>query len=135
MLSQIKVLIVEDDNAMAQMCAKLIRRRGHSALIASSSQDALTIVRTGQDVDVVISDVQMPHLGGIQLLGRLRAIDGTLPIILMTGYTNLLNPIQALALGAVDYLAKPFDPETLLACIERAFRTKSAQHAVISEPK
>jgi CheY-like chemotaxis protein len=56
-----KVLIVEDDNAMAQMCAKLIRRRGHSVLIAGSAQDALAILREGRDIDVV---------SGVPLLDR-----------------------------------------------------------------
>ena len=128
---RIKVLIVEDDNAMAQMCAKLIRRRGHSAVIACSSQDALAIVRMARDIDVVITDVKMPHMDGIQLMERLRAIDGGLPIILMTGYASILGPSQAIALGAADYLTKPFDSETLLGSVERAFRMKHPQAAVL----
>jgi len=127
---RIKVLIVEDDNAMAQMCAKLIRRRGHSAVIACSSQDALAIVRMAGDIDVVISDVKMPCMDGIQLMGRLRAIDGGLPIILMTGYASILGPNQAVALGAADCLTKPFDSETLLGSVERAFRMKHPQAAL-----
>src|SRR5262249_1819496 len=78
-----KVLIVEDDNAMAQMCAKLIRRRGHTVVIAGSGQDALAMIRQAADIDVVISDVQMPQMSGMQLLVRLRALDANLPIILM----------------------------------------------------
>ncbi|OLE75212.1 MAG: hypothetical protein AUG12_00105 [Acidobacteria bacterium 13_1_20CM_2_57_8] len=124
-MNRIKVLIVEDDHAMARMCARLIQRRGHSALVACSSHDALSIVRTVHDVDVVISDVQMPEISGIQLLARLRAIDGSLPIILMTGYANVLTPTQAVALGATDYITKPFDSETLLGSVERAFRMRN----------
>jgi two-component system response regulator FlrC len=119
---QIKVLIVEDDNALAQMCAKLIRRHGHKALIAGSGQDALAIVREGRDIDIVISDVQMPKMSGEQLLACLRALNSTLPIILMTGYTQLLSPSEAIALGAADYIMKPFDPETLIGSLERAIR-------------
>lgn len=125
-----KVLIVEDDNAMAQMCAKLIRRCGHSAVIACSSEDALAIVRSGGDVDVVISDVQMPHMTGIQLLAGLHAIDGDLPVILMTGYANVLGPARAVELGAADYLTKPFDSETLLGSVERAIRTRRQPAAI-----
>ena len=117
-----KVLIVEDDNAMAQMCAKLIRRHGHTVVIAGSGQDALAIVRQGGDIDVVISDVQMPKMGGQQLLECLHALDATLPIILMTGYTHILGPKQALEQGAADYLVKPFEPETLIGSLERATR-------------
>jgi len=127
---RIKVLIVEDDNALAQMCAKLIRRRGHSAVIACSSQDALAIVRMVGDIDVVISDIKMPAMDGIQLMSHLHAIDAELPIILMTGYTSILGSNPAKALGAADYLVKPFDSEALLGSVERAFRMKHPQAAV-----
>jgi two-component system C4-dicarboxylate transport response regulator DctD len=123
-----KVLIVEDDNAMAQMCAKLIRRRGYTVLIAGSGQDALAMVREAGDIDVVISDIQMPQMNGTQLLARIRALDATLPVILITGYAHLLSPSQALALGAADYIMKPFEPEILIGSLERATRSR---HKVI----
>jgi two-component system, NtrC family, response regulator HydG len=114
-----KVLIVEDDNAMAQMCAKLIRRRGHIAVIANSCQDALSIVKGAGDIDVVLSDIRMPEISGFELLSALRDVDSTLPVILMTGYPNLLTSSHAF-----DCLAKPFDPETLLGSLERARRSR-----------
>jgi DNA-binding NtrC family response regulator len=58
-------------------------------------------------------------MSGVQLLARLRALDTAVPVILMTGYTHLLNPSQAYALGAVDYILKPFDPEELIGSLER----------------
>jgi DNA-binding NtrC family response regulator len=115
----LKVLIVEDDHAMAQMCAKLIRRRGHTVRIAASGEDALALIREKHDVDVVISDVEMPHMSGIELLTGLRALDATIPVILITGYTHLLSPSQARELGATDFILKPFDPRTLLESLER----------------
>ncbi len=124
MRSRPKVLIVEDDNAMAQMCAKLIQRRGYSAIIACSCNDAIAIVRDAGDIDVVISDVQMPTMTGIQLLGRIRAIDQTMPVILMTGYAHVLGPDEATDLGATDYILKPFDAETLVHSVERARRSR-----------
>lgn len=120
----LKVLIVEDDNAMAQMCAKLIRRRGHSAVIANTGMDALAIVRTAGDVDAVISDVQMPRMSGLELLTLLHEVDSELPVILMTGYANVLSEDEALSRGATDYLSKPFNAETLVCSLERAFRKK-----------
>jgi DNA-binding NtrC family response regulator len=119
-----KVLIVEDDNAMAQMCAKLIRRRGHTVLIAGSGQDAVAMVREVGDIDVVISDVQMPRMNGQQLVTKLHEVDATLPVILMTGYAHLLSPFQAAALGAADYIMKPFEPEILISSLERATRSR-----------
>ena len=116
------VLIVEDDNALAEMCAKLIRRRGHSALIANSAHDALEIVQTGAEVDAVVSDIQMPRMSGIELLAQLRGFDAELPIILMTGGESAVSAAEALSLGATDYLSKPFPAETLIGSLERSFR-------------
>ena len=121
-----KVLIVEDDAAMAQMCAKLVRRRGHLAVIAATCQEALTILRDASDVDVVLSDIQMPNMSGIELLLQLRRLDPHLPIILMTGYANVVSAAEALALGAADYLSKPFNASTLIGSLERAFETRRA---------
>ena len=124
MASRLKVLIVEDDNAMAQMCAKLIQRRGHSAIIACSCLDAIAIVRDARDIDVVISDVQMPNMTGFQLLASLHTIDENLPVILMTGYAQLLSSNQAMALGAADYIMKPFDADAFVHSVERATRSR-----------
>jgi DNA-binding NtrC family response regulator len=120
-----KVLIVEDDNAMAQMCAKLIRRRGHTALITGSGWDAVTMVREAGDIDVVISDVHMPQMTGVQLLKLLRAIDSKLPVILITGFSHLLGPTEAFELGVTDYILKPFEPEVLMGSVERAANSGS----------
>jgi len=121
------VLIVEDDAAMAQMCAKAIRRRGHSAVVAQSCRDAVAMVRAGS-VDVVISDVHMPQMSGIELLAQLQEIDAQLPVILMTGYNNIVSADEAVTLGAADYLSKPFNPETLIGSIERSFLKRVPQH-------
>jgi DNA-binding NtrC family response regulator len=122
----LKVLIVEDDNAMAQMCAKLIRRQGHSAVIAGSGHDALRIVKATQDVDAVLSDIQMPQMSGIELLAHLREFNAALPVILMTGYANVVSPDDAKTLGATTYLSKPFDADALIVSIERAVRSRTA---------
>jgi DNA-binding NtrC family response regulator len=129
-LTRLKVLLVEDDQAMAQMCAKLIRRRGHLAVIAHTSQEAVRIVSTFDDIDVVVSDIQMPEMSGIQLLVSLREMNQTLPVILMTGYGHTVSSAQVLAMGAADYLIKPFEPDTFLTCLERA--TRSDQCSILN---
>jgi DNA-binding NtrC family response regulator len=129
-MDRLKVLVVEDDNPLAQMCAKLIRRRGHSAIIACSCHDALAIVREGRDIDVVISDVQMPQMSGLQLMAHLRALDSTMPVILMTGYAQLVGPDQAIAMGATDYIMKPFDADAFVCSLERATRSRPASPSI-----
>lgn len=115
-----KVLIVEDDNALAQMCAKLLRRKSYAVVIAGSSTDAIAIVRTARDVDVVVSDVNMPTMSGIDLVSRMHEIDSDMPVILMSGRDTGLTAPDATALGASDYLVKPFDPQSLVDSVRRA---------------
>ena len=122
----ITVLIVEDDYAMAQMCAKLIRRRGHAALIADSGEAALAIVRSNAAVDAVVSDIQMPVMSGLELLARVREFAADLPVILMTGFAHAAGSGEAAALGATDYLSKPFNADTLIASLERAHAHRPA---------
>ena len=128
--SPFKVLVVEDDAAMAQMCAKLIRRRGHSAVIADSCLEALSIVQSSVGVDAVVSDIQMPVMSGIELLAKVREIDADLPVILMTGYATSTSSSEALSLGATDYLAKPFNPDALIGSLERAIHRPIVRPAV-----
>ena len=119
-----KVLLVEDDQAMARMCAKLIHRRGHCAVVALSSEEAVRIVSDSDDIDVVVSDVQMPEMNGIQLLAQLRTMKNTLPVVLMTGYGHLVSSDQVLDMGAAGYIIKPFEPDVFLHCLERATRSR-----------
>jgi DNA-binding NtrC family response regulator len=119
-----KVLLVEDDQAMARMCAKLIHRRGHCAVVARSSEEAVRIVSDSDDIDVVVSDVQMPEMNGIQLLARLQTMKNTLPVVLMTGYGHLVSSAQVLAMGAAGYIIKPFEPDVFVDCVERATRSQ-----------
>src|SRR6516162_10053519 len=102
-----KVLLVEDDPAMARMCARLIQRRGHFAVVACSCRDAVRIVSDSSDIDVVVSDLQMPEMNGIQLLARLRTLNDTLPVVLMTGYGHMASSDQIFAMGAAGYITKP----------------------------
>jgi DNA-binding NtrC family response regulator len=119
-----KVLLVEDDPAMARMCARLIQRRGHFAVVARSCQDAVRIVSDSNDIDIVVSDVQMPEMNGIQLLARLHTLNSTLPVVLMTGYGHMVSPDQVFAMGAAGYIIKPFEPDVFIGCVESATRSQ-----------
>jgi DNA-binding NtrC family response regulator len=83
-----------------------------------------------QDVDAVLSDIQMPQMSGIELLAQLRVFNAALPVILMTGYANVVSSDDAKTLGATTYLSKPFDADALLVSLERAVRSKSRQTTV-----
>jgi EAL domain-containing protein (putative c-di-GMP-specific phosphodiesterase class I) len=114
-----RVLIVDDDEAVCRGYQKLLRRSGFETDVAYNGSMALTELDVKR-FDVVLSDVGMPSLSGLQLLRAVRDRDLDLPVVLMTGAPGLDDAVQAVEHGAFRYLVKPIAPATLKEAIERA---------------
>src|SRR5947209_2514135 len=110
------LLIVEDDQAMQQMCVQLFERQGFVADGVSSTAEALA--RRGQSpVDMVLSDIRLGREradSGIELLRQIKAMRPELPVLLMTGYATIQDAVEAMKLGAADYVTKPFERTELI---------------------
>ncbi len=128
------VLVVDDEQAMREFLAVLLEKEGHNVMTASDGEQALRMVGE-QPVDLVISDVRMPKVHGIALLTGIRAQHPHLPVILITAYASSDSTIQAMQLGADDYLTKPFRLDELRLVVEKALaRRKKRQQDQASEP-
>jgi EAL domain-containing protein (putative c-di-GMP-specific phosphodiesterase class I)/CheY-like chemotaxis protein len=115
------VLIVDDDAALARAFQRTLTRGGFEVVVAESGTIAVeTIVST--PFDVIVTDIQMPGMTGVDLLRIVRAQDLDVPVILMTGAPTVETAIEAVSLGALQYLAKPFESEVLVKVVERASR-------------
>ncbi len=117
------VLIVDDEKDLAAWMAEVLGGAGLEANPVSEATEAMDRVRSG-GYDVVVSDIMMPDMDGIQLLSAVRAFDPDLPVILVTGKPTLDSAIQALDLGAVQYLLKPVSADELEASVARALRMR-----------
>jgi EAL domain-containing protein (putative c-di-GMP-specific phosphodiesterase class I) len=115
------ILFVDDEEKVRTSIARLLRRAGHRVTEAASGRAALTAL-TAERFDVVLSDVHMPSLGGIELLRRVREFDLDVPVLLMTGAPTIETAAQAVRYGAIEYLVKPVDREVLEEAILRAAR-------------
>lgn len=116
------IVIVDDEIKIAGGLAAMLRhgRPEHVvAAVCDSGEAALAHVCRGGPADVVITDIRMPEMSGLELLERLRSRDPELPVILLSGYTDFENARRAMRLGAVDYLLKPIDREELFAILDR----------------
>jgi len=121
----VKVLVVDDDPAVQFALVQTIEAAGGEAITARSAIEALELVNAARDhVDVVVSDYAMPELDGMQLLERMRAVDSTLPVILITAHGSERLAVRALKQGAYDYLAKPFDNDELIYSLQRAAESR-----------
>lgn len=118
-----RVLVVDDDPDMRKACSRLLAHEGWTVRAAEHGRQAITIVDAERDqFDCVVSDVNMPELDGFGLIAEIRGRDPDLPVLLMTGDPSLDGAVRALDTGAVSYLAKPFDQETLAGAVARAAR-------------
>jgi EAL domain-containing protein (putative c-di-GMP-specific phosphodiesterase class I) len=118
-----RVLVVDDDPAMRRLCARTLGHEGWEVVVVDGGKAALDCV-AGPDApfDCVVSDVNMPEMDGFALIAAIRRHDDDLPVLLMTGDPSLDGAVRAIDTGAVSYLSKPFDHETLAAAVARAAR-------------
>ncbi len=113
-----RILVVEDDSALAQALSDTLTLSGYQVLTATDGEQALTRL-SHEQVDMVLTDVQMRPMDGRALLRNLRTRFHELPVLVMTAYGTVEQAVEAMKLGAVDYLAKPFEVGDLLNKVER----------------
>ncbi|WXL27303.1 sigma-54 dependent transcriptional regulator [Ectopseudomonas mendocina] len=113
-----KILLVEDDRALREALADTLSIAGHDYRAVDCAESALQAL-TEETFSLVISDVNMPGMDGHQLLARIRHNYPQLPVLLMTAFAAVDRAVDAMRLGAVDYLVKPFEPKALLALVDK----------------
>src|SRR5438034_3208809 len=106
------ILVVDDELSMRQFLTHLFQREGHTVRVAENGRHAMALLRE-QPADVVISDVKMPDMGGIELLRAARELNSSIEVIMMTAFANEATAHEAFLLGAFDFGHKPFDNELL----------------------
>src|SRR5688572_8728744 len=114
-----RVLVVEDEELMRSILRRLLEGEGYEVFTADSAENALQLF-TEKTFDVVLSDIKMAGIDGIELLDRIKSIDEQAMFIIMTAYSSVDSAIAALRKGAYDYLTKPFINEDLLQTISNA---------------
>lgn len=129
-MSEGKILLVEDDHSLREALLDTLLLAQYECDDVGSAEDAIMKLKQGV-YDLVISDVQMEGIGGIGLLNYLQQHQVQLPVLLMTAYATIDNAVNAIKLGAVDYLAKPFAPEVLLNQVSRYLKPKMVENKPI----
>jgi len=121
----VKLLIVEDEERIASFLEKGLTARGYAVKSASTGAEALRL-GTGPDIALVILDLKLPDLDGLEVLARLRKQGVTVPVLVLSVRAHVADRVRGLDLGADDYLAKPFAFEELLARVRARLRSGSA---------
>ncbi|ABS09072.1 sigma-54-dependent transcriptional regulator [Shewanella baltica] len=134
-MSEAKLLLVEDDASLREALLDTLMLAQYECIDVASGEDAILALKQHQ-FDLVISDVQMQGIGGLGLLNFLQQHHPKLPVLLMTAYATIGSAVDAIKLGAVDYLAKPFAPEVLLNQVSRYLPLKqNVDQPVVADEK
>jgi len=116
-----KILVVDDDLELLRLIAFALRQAGYLVLEAQDGPSALALFERERP-DLVVLDVNLPRLNGFEVLKKIRAASGTIPVMMLTVRTTEEDQVRGLDLGADDYLGKPFSPRTLLARVRALLR-------------
>ncbi|HYR87556.1 MAG TPA: sigma-54 dependent transcriptional regulator [Terriglobia bacterium] len=130
MADSTQILVVEDDAKHGAMCARLLERRGYRAKATTSAREALSLLAQNGDIDLVLADLQMPEMDGIQLLSAVKGKYPHIEFIVMTGYGTVKTAVEAMQLGAAHYIQKPLDHDELNLLIKRAIEKKQLEERV-----
>ena len=130
-----QILVVEDDFALRSALSASLELNGYSVITADCAETAVNILNKPNAPEMVITDIQMQKMSGIDLLKFIRKTDAALPVILMTAYGDVSDAVEVMRLGACDYLQKPFEAEKLCALIDNYLPNIDDENVVIEDPR
>jgi len=118
-----RILVVDDERSMREMLSILLEREGYEAVEAKNGQEALQFFETSL-FDLVISDIQMPGLNGIELLARIKQLAPEIPVLMITAFATAEQAVDAIKLGAFHYFTKPFNNDEIRALVRNALEKR-----------
>jgi two-component system response regulator AtoC len=123
-MARFRILVVDDDRASRELLARILVARGHDVLALPDGKDALVALERGP-VDLVVSDIRMADVDGLQLTDRMREAAPDTPVVLVTAFGNVEGAVEAIRRGAFDYISKPYDVDAIAVVVERALRQRA----------
>ena len=116
-----KILIVDDDKEIVELLSIYVKNEGYEPIQAFTGKEALTKIATNPGIDLMILDIMMPNMSGIEVIKAVRK-DSQVPILVVSAKTTDMDKIQGLITGADDYVSKPFNPLEVMARVKSLLR-------------
>lgn len=123
--SKAMILVVDDEPQVADTLRDLLEYEGFKVETAENGRQALDRLTSGHRFDLVITDMKMPEMDGLELLKRIQKLRKNLPVIVLTGYATLKNGLQAIKEGVYDYVSKPFSVDLLISVVHQALKDEA----------
>ncbi len=124
-----RVLVVDDEEIARENICHVLKKDGHQVAAASRGLEAMALLRS-ESFDLVLTDLKMEGLDGLELLSRIKEASPETAVILITGYATVETAVKAMKTGACDYIAKPFQLEELRAAVARSLEKKKVEQEV-----
>jgi DNA-binding NtrC family response regulator len=126
-----KILVVDDDTNITSLLKRILERGGYSDVVTvDSGLKALEIVRDNKDLSVVLTDVRMPGMSGIELLEQIKRVNEALIVIIITGFGSIDQAVDCIKKGAEDFITKPFGADIVLLSLEKALNDRRLKREV-----
>src|SRR5690606_23982413 len=119
-MSQKRIAIVDDDPKIGELFATVLQRDGYAARPYTDARDLIELLDGGDVPDLILTDLMMPEVTGIELIEEVRGRDLTLPVIIMTAHSSVQTAVEAMRLGAFHYLQKPVNLEEMRTLLNKA---------------
>src|SRR3954466_7641743 len=119
-----RILIVDDEEVLRDVLETVLRREGFDVLLASSGEEALNVLDGSEEVDLVILDIMLPGISGIDTLRSIRVAPPSLPVIIIAAFSSIDGAIEAMKHGAFHYIPKPFKNEEVVLTVNKALEQR-----------
>ena len=126
-MSATKIMIIDNEEGLCRMMSAVLQDEGYAVRAFTDPVEAVELFRPGT-WDLVISDIKMPGIDGLEVLQRIKAVEPTIPVVMITAFATVDMSIQALRKGAYDMLTKPFEPDELLIRVRNALNHKKLKN-------
>jgi DNA-binding NtrC family response regulator len=123
-----RILIIDDEEIIRESCRRVLGPEGYDVKTARSGTEGLKVLH-GDSIDLVLTDLKMPDMDGVEVLVRIKENWPDITVIIMTGYGTVKTAVKAMKMGVFDYIEKPFSPSDLTALVSKAFERRNLPSA------
>lgn len=116
-----KILVIDDEHIVRVSCQRTLTPAGFEVIIATSGSEGLELLEKGP-VDLVLLDLKMPDMDGVEVLNKIKAKWPDTNVMMVTGYSSVETAVKTLKLGAINYVEKPFTPDSLLQAVNEVLK-------------
>lgn len=120
-IKTLKILIVDDEEGVRESL-KLILSDHYDLIVVENGEQAIDVVKNAKDIGLVLMDIKMPRINGLEVLKQMKSLSPSLKVIIVTGYRSVETATEAVRLGASGYLVKPFKSEEILTTVKKQFK-------------